>query len=306
MRSMPEVLSSLRPPFAINQAHCPYMATTTLGLDIVGPLPTAQWNLKFTFVAVEYVTKWIEARTVSTITSKTAQKFFWQNIVCRFGVPSELTVDNDKQFDSQDFREFCCSIGTKVVFASMYHPQSNGVVERTNGKIFSAIKKRLLDDKKGKWADQLPKVVWALNTTECRATGFTPFCLMYGSEAMTPQDLKHRSPRTNKSVVPDVDEPTSKDFIDGDHVLALQALDKYQVQTKAWHDNTVVPREFNEGDLVLIRTTRTESQAKLEPKWEGSYIVKTKASPSAYRLATSFGEDLEHSWNIDSLRNFFV
>ena len=90
------------------------------GLDIVGPLPTAQGNLKFTFFAVEYFTKWIEARVVSTITAKTAQKFFWQNIACRFGVPSELTVDNNKQFDSQDFTEFCSSIGTKPVFASVY------------------------------------------------------------------------------------------------------------------------------------------------------------------------------------------
>jgi hypothetical protein len=45
-------------------------------LDIIGPLPTAQGNLKFTFVADEYFTNWIEARAVSTITSKTAQKFF--------------------------------------------------------------------------------------------------------------------------------------------------------------------------------------------------------------------------------------
>jgi hypothetical protein len=162
----------------------------------------------------------------------------------------------------------------------VYHPLSNGVVDRANGKIFSAIKKRLLDNKKGKWADQSPEVVWALNTTESRATGFKPFCLLYGSEAMTPQELKHGSPRTNKSNVPDVDEPTSKDLIDGDRVLALQALDKYQVQTKAWRDNTVVPREFSEGNLVLVRTTRTESWGKLEPKWEGPFIVKTKASPS--------------------------
>jgi hypothetical protein len=129
------------------------------GLDIIRPLPTAQGNLKFTFVAVEYFTKWIEARAVSTITSKTAQKFFWQNIVCRFGVPSELTVDNGKQFDSEDFRDFCFSIGTKLAFTSVYHPQSNGVVERANGKIFTTIKKRLLDDKKGKWADQLLEAV---------------------------------------------------------------------------------------------------------------------------------------------------
>jgi hypothetical protein len=99
---------------------------------------------------------------------------------------------------------------------------------------------------------------------------------LYGFEAMTPQELKHGSPRTNKSVVPDVDEPTSKDLIDGDRVFALQALDKYQVQTKAWRDNTVIPKEFNKGDLVLARTTRTESRGKLEPKWDGPFIVKTK------------------------------
>jgi hypothetical protein len=168
------------------------------GLDIVGPLPTAQGNLKFTFIAVEYFTKWIEGRAVSTITSKTTQKIFWQNIVCWFRVPSELIVDNGKQFDNQDFREFCNSINMKAVFASVYHPQSNDVVERANDKIFSTIKKRLLDDKKGNWADQLPEVIWALNTTESRATGFTPFHLMYGSKVMTPQELKHRSPRTSQ------------------------------------------------------------------------------------------------------------
>jgi hypothetical protein len=274
------------------------------GLDIVGPLPTAQGNLKFTFVAVEYFTKWIEARAVSTITSKTVQKFFWQNIVCRFGVPSELTVDNCKQFDNQDFKDFCFSIGTKLAFASVYHPQSNGVVERANGKIFTAVKKMLLDDKKGKWANLLPEAVWALNTIECRATGFTPFRLLYGSEAMTPQEIKHGSPRTVPSAVPDVDEPTSNDLIDGDRVFALQALNKYQAQTKAWRDHTVIPREFSEGDLVLVRTAQTESRGKLEPKWEGPFIVKMKASPSAYRLTTPSGEELEHSWNIDNLHNF--
>ena len=177
----------------------------------------------------------------------------------------------------------------------MYHPQSNGIVERANGKIFTAIKKKLLDNKKGKWANQLPEVVWALNTTECRATRFTPFCLLHGSEAMTPQEIKHGLPRTNTSAIPDVDEPTSKDLIDGDRVFALQALNKYQAQTKAWRDNAVVPREFNTGDLVLVRTTRTESRGKLEPKWEGPFIFKTKSSPNAYRLTTQSGEDLEHS-----------
>jgi hypothetical protein len=122
---------------------------------------------------------------------------------------------------------------------------------------------------------------------------------------MTPREIKHGSPRTNSSAVTDVDEPTSKDLIDGGRVLALQTLDRYQAQTKAWRDNTVVPKEFNKGDLILVRTTRTESRGKLEPKWEGPFIVKTKASPSACRLVTPSGEDLEHSSNIDNLQKFF-
>jgi hypothetical protein len=76
VRSLPEVFSTLGKPFAIHKVNRPHVAPSALGLDIVGPLPTAQGNLKFTFVAVEYFTKWIEARAVSTITSKTAQKIF--------------------------------------------------------------------------------------------------------------------------------------------------------------------------------------------------------------------------------------
>jgi transposase InsO family protein len=60
-------------------------------------------------------------------------------------MPKELTVDNGKQFDFQDFREYCRSIGMKLRFASVYHPQSNGMVERANEQVFSAIKKCLFD-----------------------------------------------------------------------------------------------------------------------------------------------------------------
>jgi hypothetical protein len=156
-------------------------------------------------------------------------------------------------------------------------------MERANGKIFTAIKKMLLDDKKGKWADLLPEAVWALNTTECRATGFTPFRLLYGSEAMTPQEIKHGSPRTNASAAPDVDELTSKDLIDGDRVFALQALNKYQVQTKTWRDHAVVPREFNEG------TSYSSEQPGQSHKVSWSRSGKDHSSSRRSRLPTRTG-----------------
>jgi hypothetical protein len=89
---------------------------------LLGRLPPAQGNLKYVVVAVEYFSKWIEAKPLATITSATVQKFFWQNIVCRFGVPMAITVDNGTQFDAKTFKVFCDQIGTKIHFASVRHP----------------------------------------------------------------------------------------------------------------------------------------------------------------------------------------
>ena len=71
-------------------------------------------------------------------------------------------------------------MGVKIAFASVYHLESNGAVERANGIILSAISKTLFNLSKGKWAEELQKVVWSHNTIVSRATGFTPFKLLYG------------------------------------------------------------------------------------------------------------------------------
>jgi IS30 family transposase len=78
---------------------------------------------------------------LATITSVTVQKFFWQNIVCRFGVPKAITVDNGTQFDAETFKDLCDQIGTNTHFASVRHPESNGLVERENGIIMTGIMK---------------------------------------------------------------------------------------------------------------------------------------------------------------------
>jgi hypothetical protein len=65
--------------------------------------------------------------------------------------------------------------------------------------IFSGIKKCFFDEKKGKWTDELPKVIWSRITTISRATGFTPFHLLFGTEAMTPEEIKNESMRVQKA-----------------------------------------------------------------------------------------------------------
>ena len=72
-----------------------------------------------------------------------------------------------------------------VAFALVYHPESNGAVERANRIIFLATAKTLFNLHKGKWVEELPKVVWSHNTTASRTTGFTSFKLLYGEKAIS-------------------------------------------------------------------------------------------------------------------------
>jgi hypothetical protein len=110
-------------------------------------------------------------------------------------VPRELTIDNESQFDRELFKEFCLHIIMKVCFASVRHPQSCGLVERANDIILQGISKKLHGRPKGKWAKELTSVIWSHNTSELRATKFTPFKLLFGEEAILPKELSHKSPR---------------------------------------------------------------------------------------------------------------
>ena len=94
------------------------------------------------------------------------QKFFWQQIICCFEVPRELIVDNETQFDSKVFKEFCMQIGTKLCFTSVRHPQSNDLVERAKNIILQGISRRLHGKPKSKWAEELTSVIWSHNTFE--------------------------------------------------------------------------------------------------------------------------------------------
>jgi hypothetical protein len=114
-------------------------------------------------------------KPVTNVSSANIKKFFWQNIICRYGVPHHITVDNKRYFDSAVFKDFCQQVGMKITFASVYHTQSNSVVERDNTLIFEAIKKILECEKKGKWAEVMPRAVQSHNTTASKATNFTPF-----------------------------------------------------------------------------------------------------------------------------------
>jgi ribonuclease HI len=293
-------------PSSLTQLIQPTWPLQRWGLDLLGPLPPAQGNLRYVVVAVEYFSKWIEANPLATITSATVQKFLWQNIVCRFGVPKAITVDNGTQFDAETFKDFCNHIGTKIHFASVRHPESNGLVKRANGIIMMGIMKLIFNQPRGKWPDELIKVVWSHNTTISRSTGFTPFKLLFGDEAITPEEAKAGSIRTVASAEDEVDYSVAKDIIEGTRLQAVENINKYQAETIKWCDRKVRLKNIKPGHLVLWRVANPDTVGKLQLNWEGPFLVVSSSRPDSYILKDMDSNDIPRSWNANELRRYYV
>ena len=167
------------------------------GLDMVGPLKGGSHKKKNLPVMVDKFTKWIEARPVKTTETEPMMAFI-SDVVHRYGVPHSIITDNGSNFTADEVKTWCTNLGIKLDYASVYHPQTNGQVERANGLIMSGIKPilvRSLKESDTHWVKELDSVLWGLWTTPNRTTGFTPFFMVYGAEAVLPCDIIHDSPR---------------------------------------------------------------------------------------------------------------
>ena len=158
---------------------------------LVGPLKTAHGGYTHIFIAIDKFTKWIEVKPVSSTSAAKAAEFI-QEITHRFRVPNRIITDLGTSVTGSEFWDFCQESCIDVHYASVAHPKCNGQVERANGLILRGLKARIFDpiEKYGsKWIQEQPRVVWGLRTQRSRATGYSRFFMVYGSEAILPTDI---------------------------------------------------------------------------------------------------------------------
>ena len=207
------------------------------GLDILGPLPIGKGQCKFIIVAVDYFTKWAEAKPLATIIKQKIRNFVWRSIICRFGIPWALVSDNGKQFDNPKFRDLCAELGIKNYYSSPAHPQSNRQAEVTVITLKAALKTKL-EDLKDKWAEYLPEVLWAYRTTRKSATQETPFALGFGTEAVAPIEIGLKSPMIELASVEHNEKALrlNLDLLDEKLEQVLQRTKDYQRKTARYYD----------------------------------------------------------------------
>jgi hypothetical protein len=278
-------------------------------LDMIGPFTTAPGGFTHVLVAIDKFTKWIEYKPIAKLTPDRVVDFI-ANILHRFGFPNSIITDLGSNFTANQFWEFYENACIEVKYVSVAHPRANGQVERVNGLIIDGLKKRLYDEnskKGGKWVHELPHVVWGLRTQPSKATGQTPFFLVYGSEAILPADIMWKSPRVKMYNEGKADEARQLelDSVEEARCTALVQSARYLQGIWRYHDHNVRERSFNVGELVLRRIQDESGLHKLNSRWEGPFVVKQVTRPGSYRLQSPEGRDVPNSWNVQNLRKFY-
>ncbi|GJR50329.1 reverse transcriptase domain-containing protein [Tanacetum coccineum] len=261
------------------------------GIDIAGPFPVAAGGLKFLIVAIDYFTKWIEAKAVATITGNQVKRFVWDNIVCRFGLPGEIVSDNGKQFCDNPFKDWCARLSITQRFASVKHPQTNGLVERANRSLGEGIKARL-DRHKGRWVEELSHVLWAHRTTIKVSTGDTPFSLVYGTEAVIPAEIGMPTIRTaeerlNKAAIREAKQSKNEGILT---TLKFARILNYTRGLRVRANELQAPR----------KTQESWDQSGKDPDRLRKHVVKRSITSRGHGLGVKLPAA---RWNTQSARN---
>ncbi|RDX81685.1 Tf2-6, partial [Mucuna pruriens] len=257
----------------------------------------APGQVKFLIVAVDYFTKWVEAEPVAAISLDRIKRFFWKKIICRFGLLAEIVSDNGTQFTSRATVEFCEGLKIKQLLT---------LAKAANKVILRGLRKRL-EEAKGRWAEELPQVLWSYHTTPHSTTKETPFRLMFGTDVVIPVEIGEPSPRT-ALFEPGRNEEELRANLD----MLLETREIAHVKeyaVKAWaakkYNRTIIPRTFGPRDLVLIKITQKADSNKLTPIWDGPFRVREEVGRGAYRLESLDGKKVPHTWNATTLRMYY-
>ena len=261
------------------------------GIDAMGPLPRSKNGKVYILVAIDYMTKWVEAQSVPRVIEKTVSRFVYSHICCHFGAPREIISDNGPGFREGGFlTNVCKELNTIHKHSTPYYPQSNGAVEKANG-IIAGIIRKVVEHKPKTWDHFLDGALWAYRTTYKHATQFTPFHLVYGQEALQPIELEiptlalmKNEGKTEQEIL--TDQILKWVELDGKQTLSIECYYWQAIKQKEMFDKRLADKGIKAGDLVLRYNNKLDTRfdVKFVPKWEGPFVVLQTFSLGCYQL----------------------
>ncbi|GJR95978.1 reverse transcriptase domain-containing protein [Tanacetum coccineum] len=260
---------------ALNIQRCP-TKWLKIATHFMGPFPSSKGN-KYILVAVDYLSKWVEAKALPTNDARVVCKFL-KSLFARFGAPRAIISDRGTHFCNDQFAKVMLKYGVTHRLSTAYHPQTSGQVEVSNRGL-KRILERTVGENRASWSDKLDDALWAFRTAYKTPIGCTPYKLVYGKACHLPIELEHKAYWALKHANFDLKTAGDQRKVQLNELSELrdQAYENsliYKEKTKRIHDAKIKNRVFNVGDQVLLFNSRLKIfSGKLKSRWSGPFTI---------------------------------
>jgi len=257
-----------------------------VSMDYIGPLSTSE-DFRFVLVIIDHYSHWAIGVPMQSATVANTARAFLEEVICKFGVPRRVLMDNGPQFRNELMKQLHSMMHIKQLFTTTYHPQSNGMVERLNGTL-KTILYALKNKYPHQWIHALQPALFAYNTSVSEFTLLTPYYILFGCEAVVPGDVLAplSELREGETATPESYIKFLHDNITEAHQFVDSIVSNKNLRVHEKNMTLARIPTYKIGDLVYVQHERAKSKSRVghvQP-YTGPWRVLARLGATTYSV----------------------